>query len=215
MKYYCLKCNQWICEVCKQNSFHLRFIYNVIFNSYCQYHYQKHFKVIIHYWRQNIVTLIDPITKIKKSITLNKSINNNSDSILVGNGIFINGGYPASSETHQVDFKNNTLIEKKSIRTPKYAHSLCNANDYIYSIGGYNDSTSMSDCEQYSITQNVWKDLPNLQTSRYACASFVLTHIYCLCGFNAKIKCLNSMEKLRVKDGKWEYVKVLNMLALS
>ena len=99
--------------------------------------------------------------------------------------------------------------------TPKYHHTLCNANDFIYSIGGSNGSTSISDCEKYSISQNNWKALPALQTARYGCAAFTLNdaHIYCLCGFNNGNN-LNSMEMMSVEcGGKWEYVNVSNMFS--
>ena len=197
---YCKKESKWICQQCKQNSYYLCYVYtNNRISTYCILHYQKHFQVLIHYIKGNVVTLYDPITKTKKNVTLNKSINSNADSISVGNRIFIIGASPASSEMHEVDFKNNTLIQKKSMLTPKCSHTLCNANDFIYSIGGYNDSTSISDCEKYSMSQNNWKALPALQTARCGCAAFTLndTHIYCLCGSNNGTY-LNSMEMMSV-----------------
>jgi len=184
---YCKKECRWICQQCKQNSYHLSYLYttNNRISTYCLSHYLKYSHVLIHYWKDNVVTLFDPITKTKKNITLDKSINDQADSISVGNRIFIIGGYsPASSEMHEVDFKSNTLIQKKSMITPKCYHTLCNANDFIYSIGGNDGSTSISNCEKYSMSQNNWKALPALQTARYGCAAFTLndTHIYCLCG---------------------------------
>ena len=111
---YCRKRCGWICHQCNQNSYYLSYIYTTSnrTSTYCIYHYQKHFKVLIHYWKGNVVTLYDPIAKTKKDVTLNKSINVYADSISVGNRIFIIGGYPASSEMQEVDFKSNTLIKR-------------------------------------------------------------------------------------------------------
>jgi len=100
-------------------------------------------KPLIHYWKDNVITLFDPITKTKKMVILDKSINHEATSISVGNKIFLIGGSPCISDMHEVDFVSNTLIPKKSMLTPKYHHTLCNANDYIYSIGGFNGLKSI------------------------------------------------------------------------
>ena len=124
-RHYCSKGCGWICKQCKQNSYYLRYIYISRIFTYCLSHYLKYSQILIHYMKGNVVTLFDPITKKKKNVTLNKGINICADSISVGNRIFIIGGYPASSEMHEIDFKSNTLIQKKSMITPKsvsYTH---------------------------------------------------------------------------------------------
>ena len=120
----------------------------------------------------NVITLFNPISKTKKKVTLNKSINGNADSISVGNRIFIIGGYPVTGEMYEVDFQNNLLIQKETMLTPKHDHTLCYANDFIYSIGGHNGLTTVSNYEKYSVDQNNWKALPALQTARRLCAAF-------------------------------------------
>ena len=215
-RYYCSKGCRWICKQCEQNSYYIGYIYRHYNStySYCVCHYLKHFQIIIYYWKGNVVTLFDPITKAKKNITLSKNINTYADSISVGNRIYIIGGYsPTSNEMNEVDFKNNSLIQKKSMLTPKCLHTLCSANDYIYSVGGYNNA-SISDCEKYSISKDNWKALPTLQTARRLCAAFTFndTLLYCLYGYNESNTNLDSMEMMSVAEyGKWEYVNVSNM----
>ena len=136
-----------------------------------------------------------------------------SDSISVRNKIYIIGG-PASREMYEVDFKNNKLIQMESMLTPKYRHALCHAKNCIYSIGGYNDTKSLKDCEKYSIVQNNWRTLPKLRSARRLCAAFTFndTYLYCLCGHGICGR-LNSMEMKNIEYGEWIYVNVLNMLS--
>lgn len=97
--------------------------------------------------------------------------------------------------------------------TPKCWHTLCNANDIIFCVGGYNGSIEVSDCEKYSIIRNSWKSLPDLLTHRYWCGAFAfnVTQIYCLGGCSNSY--LNSSEKLNVERSKWENVNLLNMFS--
>ena len=198
--------------------FYLSYVYK-LYNSaytytYCVCHYQRRFTVLIHFRKYNLLTMLDPKSKTKKTITLNKSINDCADSISIGNRIFFIGGFN-SGEMYEIDFKKNTLIEKQSMLIPKYAHTLCNVAQYIYSIGGCYH-LALNDSEKYSICQNNWRALPTLQTARCACAAFTFNdaHIYCSCGNNDSGTHLNSMEKLGLKEGcKWEYISVSNIFS--
>lgn len=113
-KYYCPK-ESWLCQQCNQNSTFLRYIYFAKGITLCVYHYQWHFNPLIHYWKDNVLTIYDSKTKSKKMLELNMSIINSDRSISVGNMIFfIGGGFPASSKTYKVNFFKTIHLPPKN-----------------------------------------------------------------------------------------------------
>ena len=59
------------------------------------------FQLLVYYCKGSVVTILDKVTKAKKSITLSQNANEFADSISVGNKLFLIGGYPACGETYQ------------------------------------------------------------------------------------------------------------------
>ena len=175
-------------------------------------------KKLIHYWLDDVITLFDPIENKKKEIKLARTIASGSNSISVGNKIFIVGGFPATiekNEMYELNLISNKLIQKTPMLKPKYHNTLCSANKYIYSVGGYDGLTSINNCEKYLISYDIWMPLPALKTERYGCAAFTFNdaYIYSLCGVNHSGMHINSVEKLILNCGKWEYVEILNMFS--
>ena len=181
---YCHKGCSWICNQCQQYSRNLEYIYK--FEEYDQTYCIMHGLIcsVIFTWNGNIVKIFDTTTrKYKPSITLDKFINNSSDTIAFGNRIFVMGhDEPLSGDTYEISLKLSKLIERTAMLCAKYYHTLCISKAQIYSIGGCVNN-GIRDCEKYSIHDDKWIMLPQLQTPRYVCAAFV---------FNGKIKHLKS-----------------------
>ena len=81
-------------------------------------------KLLVHYWKENIVTLFNPLTKDKNPITLNGTINNYVNSIAFEGKVFIMGNNLFTMEKHQIDIKLKTLLQKANMMMEKRYHSL-------------------------------------------------------------------------------------------
>jgi hypothetical protein len=168
----------------------------------------------VHYWSGNTLTIYHPDNSTKRVYNLKKPINEYSDSIAYLNRIFIAGGNGPSAETFEVDYKEGNLIPKDSMKCKKYWHTLCLEGDFIYSVGGtHNGSEAYNDCEKYSISQNKWEPISNLNAARICCCSFSFnkTHLYTFAGYYAGSNNLNSLERYSIlTQGAWEVMTVKN-----
>ena len=147
-------------------------------------------------------------------------INLYAESIAVGNRIFVAGGdSPLIDNVYEIDIKTCTLIEKAHLLRKTHHFSLCNANDYIYLVGGELPKEShSSDCEKYSISLNKWTFLPKLLAEEIINAAvFTIKNatLFVIGGYCGKQGGnINSMEKLNIlKPTKWEYVTVKNVFS--
>ena len=92
----------------------------------------------------------------------------------------------------------------------KYWHTLCRGEYHIYTVGGYDNSSRLGDCERYSIFKDVWHQLPKLNIPRNRCAVFTFKKsLYALGGYNGQS--LNTMEQLDIENmSLWIIVEVKN-----
>ena len=215
----CKKGCSWICQWCGSNSKALKYAYYFqIGNPYCIIHCLSHKHIIHHcqYYGYN-VTLYDIKSKLLSLFKTNQKTRD-CDSISFHNRIFILGSYQASRDVFEIDIKTHEMKSKAPMLIAKRCYTLCIAQKHIYSIGGYDDSTWIANCEKYSIHLNKWKLLPNLQQTRHFCAAFSFNdkEIYALGGYghigtNGKSGSSNSMEKLIIRSPfHWEYISILN-----
>ena len=121
------------------------------------------------------------------------------------------GGY-LTDNTFEVDLKHCLLIPKAQMINKKYAHTLCTADNFIFSIGGSYGNGPITECERYFIKENIWKSMPNLQNQRFWCAAFLFNnHLLYSLGGEQRVQ-LCTMEVLNVfRITGWKNVNVLNM----
>jgi hypothetical protein len=161
----------------------------------------------VHYWNEDKLTIVDSTTMKTSTITLNKHICEQAESISFLDRVFIIGGN-MTADTFEVDLFAKELISKTPMNCKKKDFGLCLNEGCFYSIGGLSGTVhmeSMAECEKYSIAENKWAALPNLNVPRYYCAAFAYncSYIYALAGFGQ-----NSMERLAIgKPEKWETIK--------
>ena len=170
----------------------------------------KQNKQLIHYWKNNVVTLLNPTTLVKTPIVLNKSIDADAESISFAERIFIMGDRSYTRNVYEIGLETKSLISKADMLMGKKSHGLCIARRQIYSIGGSNGNC-IGDCEKYSVARDEWSTLPNLQTPRFGNVfSFNDMEVYTIGGFNTT-SYFNTIEKLNVIEcKKWVYVKTTN-----
>lgn len=140
---------------------------------------------------------------------MDDEINYFADSVSAGKRIFIMGGVGPTDEVFEADVKNRVMIEKKHMLCNKYRHTLFHADAHIYSIGGYDGSSSLNDCEKYDVLENQWCLLPTLCTSRFFSAVFIRSNcVFAFCGFTGRER-MNTMERLKLSScDKWEILNV-------
>ena len=161
---------------------------------------------------RKILTFYDIVKQANSSIELTHSINDLAESILLKNKIYIIGGRGNSCLTFYVDFNSKSLIAKRDMLIGKYGHSLCSAQNDIYSIGGW----MQSNCQRYSVLNDKWTSLPYLQVGRGYCASFELkNNMYALGGFDNQLSMRNMVEKMDILcPTNWKDVKITNIFTL-
>jgi len=116
------------------------------------------------------------------------------------------GGSGPITDVYEIHIKDGNLMPKESVLCSKHMHNLCECFSYIYSIGGNHPATK--DSEKYSIANNKWYSLPDLNTERHAAATFIFNsrYLFAFCGMctNAHI---NTLERLLLSNPtKWEFI---------
>ena len=167
---HCYKGCDWLCKSCKNHSTWLSFVYTINNQSHCIMHYQSN-QSIPHYFIVNIITLFNVHNNKKKEVPLNGEVNLYAESISVWSKIYIIGGNCINS-TFEVDINLKMLKALSSMLVMKFTHTLCKGYGFIYSIGGYDSTTYIKDCDKYSIIDNQRNALPSLFIERGGCAAF-------------------------------------------
>jgi len=206
---YCLKC-YWICKLCQSKSYHLSYYYTDQKTSLCIHHFISSHIYLVHYWRAQQLTLFNTLTNNKSTITIDKHIDTFAESIAFFQRIFVIGGaYPdGNDDTFEIAWKSKNTITKMNMLAKKCFHSLCCDISYIYTIGGYS-SAILNDAQKYSVAQNKWIKLPDLQSCRWCSAVFVFNKdIYAIGGYGANSIDV-SVEKINpINDLSWQYIKL-------
>ena len=122
--------------------------------------------------------------------------------------IFISGGYnPCVNTLSEFIEETKSLVTKQSMKYARYHHSACIiSSDSFVVVGGYNDSGTLSYCEEYSITENKWNDLPSLKVARYSLGMALINNkfLYVIGGYST-----NEIEVLDISVREnWELVKL-------
>ena len=165
----------------------------------------------LHTWSGKTLNLYDVSNMSKRIVPLNKEINVYADSISYFGRIFVMGGTGPTADVFEIHIKDGNLMPRESMLCAKHMHNLCECFSYIYSIGGNHPATK--DSEKYSITNNKWYPLPDLNTERHAAATFIFKsrYLFAFCGMctNAHI---NTLERLLLSNPKkWEFINVNNV----
>ena len=115
--------------------------------------------------------------------------------------IFITGGYnPIINKCSEVFDTTKEIINKAPMKYSRYGHRAepISVNEFIV-MGGNNDTTTLSECEEYSIIDDEWKKIPSLNKPRYWHASVFMNErfLYVIggCNTNREIELLDVEEK--------------------
>jgi len=76
--------------------------------------------------------------------------------------IYIMGGHPPCKSTYELSIDSKSVTKKADMLIAKYVHSLCKYRESIFSVGGYDGSKRINDCEKYETKSDKWISLPNL-----------------------------------------------------
>ena len=159
----------------------------------------------------NSIIVYDTTSKRKKTIVLNQSFREYSDTIFVEGRIFVFGDYPCSKLMEEIDLKERKFIKKEDMLVGKYAFGLCSMKQTIFTIGGYNGNY-LDDCQKYLIYENKWAHLPNLpfKLGCSAAFSFNKNEVYSVGGHNGTSS-INFILKINSENSKsWETINTIN-----
>jgi N-acetylneuraminic acid mutarotase len=144
--------------------------------------------------------------------------------------IYLTGG--ANSDISSVskkaflyNAKENKVTELAPMYTGRYAHCSLIHEGYLYVFGGlevekeppttntngeafHEEESSLMSCERYSIKDNKWEKIPNLNLARSLASCFIFENeIHVVGGYLAKTKRTPTIERFSVKENKWHFSK--------
>jgi len=164
---------------------------------------------LLHRWTNQNLDIIDFKNGKSKSYMLTSSIHPLSDSISVNKIVYVIGHWnPSSNEASEIVLNSNGTANLKPLapmNIAKGAHSLVSIKRVIYSIGGYTN-LAITDCESYSIADNVWKQLPQLNVGRdyEPVFSWKEKFIYAMGGEGL----IPGIERWQIESTHWEIINV-------
>jgi hypothetical protein len=177
---------------------------------------------VIHFLANKQVIVANLGGNSKYAIELDKPFHLKTESISVGDQIFIIGGINATTKdsvntTLEIDISNQMVkaMERMPMLIKKHYHTLCESYDIIYSIGGIN-GVHIPDVEKFSILYNKWESLPNLINSRGSAAAFIFNriHVYVAGGYNESTGNVNLVERLFLPNPlNWEAIQIAEAYA--
>lgn len=88
--------------------------------------------------------------------------------------------------------------------------SVCKSNDFVYAIGGYNQSGVLSQCERFSLKAWKWEQMEDLTNSRMNSSSCSLgdNYIYVFGGLGADNEFYSSIERFNSELKIWTPLSV-------
>jgi hypothetical protein len=132
---------------------------------------------------------------------------NHNEKLYISGGENSNGTY--SSQFLCYDFRTEELIRLADLLTSRHSHSMVCDGDFIYVVGGYNNSS----CEKYDLKGMKWIKLNNLFDERRNPVLHIYKNfLYCFFGVKNN-QYTDTVERLNIKNtskAKWEIVAYKN-----
>eukprot|EP01022_Parablepharisma_sp_SALTPOND_P036080 TRINITY_DN9759_c0_g1_i1.p1 TRINITY_DN9759_c0_g1~~TRINITY_DN9759_c0_g1_i1.p1 ORF type:complete len:657 (+),score=26.66 TRINITY_DN9759_c0_g1_i1:187-2157(+) len=131
--------------------------------------------------------------------------------IQVEKRIFIVGGCDPCKNIVEFVESTSTIVARSPPKNLRGATALCELGGGRFcAVGGCNGVGEMRSCEEYNISQDCWKPLPDLIEPRTlaGCALYMQRELYCFAGHDGRTW-LNSIEKLCLlpsEGERWERV---------
>ena len=177
----------------------------------------KYFKInsisLVYKWerKSNTISLYNVKQNVFNSFNISETINGSAETIECNKHIYAIGGNLVSTVI-DINTSHKTSTIAADMLEPRFLHGLTIYKRAIYSIGGSKGdykANVISACEKYSISQNKWEKIPNLQINRSLCATFCIkSHIYSAGGSNSESMDLSSIERMNLNTNiKWEVLR--------
>jgi hypothetical protein len=114
------------------------------------------------------------------------------------------GGDPVTIEVVKIDTRTFTVSQQPPMLTARRAHAAVYYAQYLYVLGGYTGSISLSECERFVCAESRWEALPPLRTACCNISGVVVEgNIYALGGGIQANPC-DLIQKLSLEGLTWE-----------
>ncbi len=126
----------------------------------------------------------------------------------IGNQIFISGGgYPAGNALSEFSEEKQGLVGKTPMKYARYAHaSVAISEAKFLAICGHDGKANLRCCEEYSIRDNVWRQLPPLGYARYSPAAALSGEYVYVIGGSGGYETIERMDMREEEESLWERV---------
>ena len=163
------------------------------------------------------IQLYDEDAQKIESLAIPIKPNNDTEYITVRDKIYAIGGSGPIDDVNEINISKISFVPKEKLPHKKYAMSLIKIKNFIYSIGGSeNSKTNLDTCEKYSILDNKWSAIPILSEMKASCGTFCLsnnTKLFAIAGGQDYYSDSFEMIDL-VKVDKWVDQKVVNKFSV-
>jgi hypothetical protein len=126
---------------------------------------------------------------------------------LPGGSLLITGGseeYTLVREVEKIDtLREFAVSSQSSLHTARYWHAAVYDSQYLYVLGGYNDSF-LRECERYSCADDQWEVLPVLPVAGFAMSAVVMHRSLFALGGETDECSLDTVQRLSLKSLTWQ-----------
>jgi Kelch motif len=147
----------------------------------------------------------------EKQLNIDSMIPRNHASLITPSGrVFLCGGCDengASDQVFELNFEDQTLIQKKSMNHKRFSHAICAIGSDLFMVAGgmSADKRYMDSCEIYDMKEDKWHNVAriNKPAEKFCMTLFGNHFVY---KFGGSPEC--SVERYNIKMNRWE---VLNL----
>ncbi|XP_077293230.1 kelch-like protein 28 isoform X3 [Arctopsyche grandis] len=126
-----------------------------------------------------------------------------STAAVVGDRIFVIGGFGASNFVEEYDYVKNSWKKVAPMNDSRYNHTSVVYKEDIYVFGGYNGSSRLNSVKTFSPKTNKWKTLrPMKRAISLLSAVVVDDYIYCIGGYDGSSH-LSNVERYDPRSDTW------------
>jgi hypothetical protein len=125
-----------------------------------------------------------------------------------GSLLITGGGWSAVREVVRIDTSREFAVSHCApMLTPRSSHAAVYHTPHLYILGGWKDSSVLSECERYVCAENRWEALPSLPRACSQTSGVVVeSSLYALGGYKGSSP-LDLVQKLSLETLTWELMQ--------
>jgi hypothetical protein len=127
-----------------------------------------------------------------------------------GSLLITGGGIPGVRDVVKIDtLREYAASSRPPMHTARRSHATVYHSQYVYLLGGLNNSRYLSECERYVCAESRWEVLPALPVAGWGMSAVELHNsLYALGGWNDRARALDTVQKLSLDSLTWQLMQL-------